>query len=78
VEEKLQAHTVGPAFCESHGLLDAAAGLAEDPLHQGGEASGKKANQARIAVMGNKVAERVAEARGEAGRLEWHGRVQEW
>jgi hypothetical protein len=78
VEEKLQAHAVGPAFCESHGLLDATAGLAENPLHQGGEASGRKeANQASIAVMGNKVAECVAEARGEAGRLEWHGRVQE-
>jgi hypothetical protein len=78
VEEKLQAHAVGPAFCESHGLLDAAAGLAENPLHQGGEASGEEANQASIAVMGNKEAECVAEARGEAGRLEWHGRVQEW
>jgi hypothetical protein len=78
VEEKLQAHAVGPAFCESHGLLDAAAGLAENPLHQGGEASGKEANQASIAVMGNKVAKSVAEARGEAGRLEWHRRVQEW
>jgi hypothetical protein len=77
VEEQLQAHTVGPAVCESHGLLDAAAGLAEDPLHQGSEASGKEANQASIAVMGNKVAECVAEARGEAERLEWHGRVQE-
>ena len=78
MEEKLQAHTVGPAVCESHGLLDAAAGLAEDPLHQGGEARREEANQASIAVMGNKVPECFAEDRGEAGRLEWHGRVQKW
>ena len=69
MEEKLQAHTVGPAVCESHGLLDAAAGLAEDPLHQGGEVSGKKANQARIAVMGNKVANCKMRRQGQRGAL---------
>ena len=75
VEEKLQTHTVSSVIRKCHSFLNAAAGLAEDPLHQRRKASGKEANQASVAVMGNEMVERVAEARGEARRLARNGRV---